>query len=199
MKNTDKHAEETRENILQAAEERFQTYGYNKTTMIEIASDVGMSAANLYRYYTNKQDIAAACAQQCIGSQIEMLRAAVQQTGLSAAEKLHQCTQEMLRYTHETTSQQPKLNELVNVIVSDRQDIVHNKIQQSCALLAEVLAQGNDSGEFAVDDVNKTAHTVYNALKLFHVPIFMSLYDLETLQQKARDVVDLLILGLAKR
>lgn len=198
-KDTDKQTEDIRENILDAAEARFQTYGYNKTTMSEIASDVGMSAANLYRYYTNKQDIAAACAQKCMSSQLELLRESVRQPGLSATQKLHQCTQVMLSYTHEIASQQPKMNELVNVIVSDHQDIVHFKIEQSCALIAEVLNQGNESGEFAITDTKKTAHTVHNALKLFHVPIFMNLYDLETLQQKATDVVDLLIQGLAKR
>jgi len=49
--------EETRQLILDAAFERFGHYGYNKTTMVEIAQDVGMSAANLYRYFENKQEI----------------------------------------------------------------------------------------------------------------------------------------------
>jgi hypothetical protein len=33
--------------ILQAAVNRFSEYGYNKTTMTEIADDAGMSAANM--------------------------------------------------------------------------------------------------------------------------------------------------------
>ena len=44
--------------ILDAAEARLLHFGYNKTTMAEIAEDAGMSAANLYRYFKNKQEIA---------------------------------------------------------------------------------------------------------------------------------------------
>ncbi|NOQ82264.1 MAG: TetR family transcriptional regulator, partial [Methylophaga sp.] len=39
---------DTRSQILSATEIRFSQYGYNKTTMAEIAKDCGMSAANLY-------------------------------------------------------------------------------------------------------------------------------------------------------
>lgn len=35
--------------ILKAAVNRFREYGYNKTTMAEIAKDIGMSTANIYR------------------------------------------------------------------------------------------------------------------------------------------------------
>jgi AcrR family transcriptional regulator len=46
--------------ILDAAHRRFSAYGFGKTTMAEIADDVGMSAANLYRYFENKLDLGAA-------------------------------------------------------------------------------------------------------------------------------------------
>ena len=43
--------------ILAAAVNRFSNYGYNKTTMAEIAEDAGMSAANIYRYYKIKKKL----------------------------------------------------------------------------------------------------------------------------------------------
>ena len=53
------------EQILNAAENRFRTYGFGKTTMAEIAGDIGMSTANLYRYYENKLAIGSAMAERC--------------------------------------------------------------------------------------------------------------------------------------
>ena len=53
--------------IIDAAIRRFSEYGYNKTTMAEIAEDAAMSAANLYRYFKNKQDIAAVCSLEKLG------------------------------------------------------------------------------------------------------------------------------------
>jgi len=191
--------EDIRIGILDAAEARFRTYGLNKTTMAEIAQDMGMSAANLYRYFKNKQDIAAACAQRCIGNQVELLREVVRIPGLSAADKLERCVLEMLRFTWETAHDQPKINELVNHVILEHSSIVHDKTRESCSLLAEVLAQGNESGEFEVADIVKTSETVYAALKMFHVPIFMSLYEHDELMMRARDVVSLLISGLRGR
>ncbi len=191
--------EDIRIGILDAAEARFRIYGLNKTTMAEIAHDTGMSAANLYRYFKNKQDIAAACAQRCISTQVDLLREVVRMPGLTAAEKLERCTLEMLRFTWETAHDQPRINELVNHVILKHSNIVHDKVRKSCSLLAEILAQGNESGEFEVNDVVKTAETVYAALKMFHVPIFMSLYSHEELERQARDMVALLISGLRGR
>jgi len=40
--------------ILKAAQKRLGLYGYEKTTMQEIAADIGMSKASLYYYYPDK-------------------------------------------------------------------------------------------------------------------------------------------------
>ncbi len=43
--------------ILDAARKRFAHYGLSKTTMTEIANDVGMSKAALYYYFTDKDTL----------------------------------------------------------------------------------------------------------------------------------------------
>ena len=77
--------EETRSRILDAAEARFRTYGYGKTTMAEIAADVDMSAANLYRFFENKLDIGAALAQHCFDEREKPLVEIVNAKSTSAA------------------------------------------------------------------------------------------------------------------
>ena len=46
--------EEKRKPILEAAQKRFAMMGYSKTSMIEIAKEVGISKAALYYYYPDK-------------------------------------------------------------------------------------------------------------------------------------------------
>jgi AcrR family transcriptional regulator len=43
--------------ILLAAQKRFGTYGFEKTAMHEIASDLGMSKASLYYYFPDKESL----------------------------------------------------------------------------------------------------------------------------------------------
>jgi TetR/AcrR family transcriptional regulator, repressor for uid operon len=48
---------ERREHILQAAERAFVRNGFHATTMQHVADEVGMSAGNLYRYFSSKEAI----------------------------------------------------------------------------------------------------------------------------------------------
>jgi len=185
--------------ILDAAEQRFRGYGYTKTTMAEVADDVDMSAANLYRYFNNKQDMAAACAQRCMSSRTDILRQLVRKKGLSASDKLRQFLMEDFRYTQNEAANQPKIVELISAVCHERTEIVHDKITEQCSLIGEILAQGNASGEFDIDDVAKTARVVYSSFTLFEVPIFLPLYSVEEFETMANGLVDLLLIGLTKR
>ncbi len=188
--------ETPKRHILDCAETRFRTFGYRKTTMSEIAEDAGMSAANIYRFYENKHDLAAACAQRCMRERTDLLRDAARKNTRSAAERLHGFVLTMLRYTHEMTADQPKINELVEMIASRKLEVVKAKNQAEIALIAEILAFGNQTGEFAVNDVVSAATTVHGALVLFNVPIFMALYPLARFEDMAEQTVKLLICGL---
>ncbi|HEC12110.1 MAG TPA: TetR/AcrR family transcriptional regulator [Acidiferrobacteraceae bacterium] len=198
MENTAIRIGDTRCQIVAAAEARFRTYGFTKTTMAEIAEDVGMSAANLYRYFENKQDIAAVCANRCMSEQIDVLRDVTQQPGLAAGERLVSFVLAMLRYTHEQASEHPKIDELVQIIAKEHQQLVHDKNMAIRELIAEILVQGNDSGEFDVADAEDTAHAIYSAIALFGIPLFMPLYSLGEFELRVKSVVKLLIRGLAK-
>lgn len=191
--------EGTRLQIVDAAEARFRIYGYRKTTMTEIAEDVRMSAANLYRYFEDKQDIAASCAGRCVGERLERLRAVIREPGISAAERLQSVVLTMLRYTHEQAHENKKINELVEIVVDERPQFIHDKNKAEQALLSEILAQGNASGEFDVSDVIATARAVHTATSFFNVPIFMGLYPLEEFEEVAKQVVVLLLRGLTRR
>lgn len=55
--NTETEFSEKREEILLAAQRRLGIYGYEKTTMNEIAKDISMSKAALYYYFPDKQSL----------------------------------------------------------------------------------------------------------------------------------------------
>ena len=197
--NDQKIIDDLRTQILDAAQSRFQQYGYGKTTMAEIAKDSDMSAANLYRYFKNKQDIAAACASRCMCEHQDIMRELVRQSRGSTSDTLRAYVVEGLKATHEMFIEQPKINELVEFIASERQDVVLEKMKAQHALITELLVQGNQSGEFNIDDVVTTARAVQSALTKFNVPIFMALHPIDEFVAMANEVVDLLLQGLSKR
>ena len=189
---------ETRAEILDAAQNRFRTYGMKKTTMAEIAEDVGMSAANIYRYFDNKLDLAAACASRCMGERIDLLREVVRRPNLSASDKLLEFLRASITFVHEQTCNQPKINELVDVVTHSRPELVQEKIESAQALYAEILAQGNNSGEFDIEDVLETARDLHAATVIFELPFFVGLYSEEEYQEMATSLIKTLVRGLRK-
>jgi len=189
----------TRARILDAAELRFQAYGYGKTTMTEIAEDVGMSAANLYRYFHNKLDIGVACSNRCLQGRIDRLRQAARSGGHGAGQRLERFFLEDLNVTHEIVSERPHINEMVELITTRKPELIKARIRDIVSLLAEILAYGNERGEFDVDDVVASAATVHAALVLFELPIFVGLYSHAEYSGQARALARLLVQGLSRR
>ncbi len=191
--------EDTRAQILEAAQQRFSKYGYGKTTMAEIAKDCSMSAANLYRFFENKHDIGANLSCQCLENQLTILNPIVDQNTHTAAARLEEFVLTLLRSIHQQWSENPHLDEMVNSICLERREIVEQHVQKKQELITTLIKEGNRLNEFDVVDPTKTAEAVLAALTLFVVPFMMSLFPLPELEHKAREVVSLILTGLRKR
>jgi AcrR family transcriptional regulator len=53
----EKNSSEIRERILKAARDLFSRYGFNKTTVDEIAKSARKGKATVYHYFSSKEDI----------------------------------------------------------------------------------------------------------------------------------------------
>ena len=189
-------AEEIKSLILDKAVDRFIRYGFGKTTMVEIAKDCGMSAGNLYRYFESKFDIGVGVAQLYICKAEQILRDVLKRPGLSPSQRLEAFVLEKLRFMHSQIIEQPNVQDLVDYILDDRWDLVerHRDVQNS--LMAEILSEGNRTGEFNVSDVVHTANAIYALTTKFRLPHFIKNVTLEGLEQEAKAGVDLMIRGI---
>ncbi len=88
---------------------------------------------------------------------------------------------------------------MVENITLERPEHIHEKVDSAQALLAELIAYGNTTGEFAVENVQDMAAYVHASIGVFEAPIFAHLYPLEYFEQAARGVTELLSKGLAIR
>ncbi len=193
-----KSSEEISQQILEAANQRFQQYGYNKTTMAEIAMDCDMSAANLYRHFKNKMDIVAQLARQCMGEVREKLLTIIMDDHRSASERLMEFAMCQLHHHYNEYMERPKLNELVDIVCQQHHHLVEEKIDSEQEMLTRLIAQGVDQGEFHSDDPHLDAEAVHAALTMISTPFFIPIFPIEVLEHKARHLVRLLLTGLQK-
>lgn len=194
-----KHGTSSKTAIIDAAEALFSERGYHDTTVAEIAARAGMSPANLYRHFENKEDIAAGCCYRYIEQKNQLMREVLERKRLTAAQRLEELIITLLRYTHEQTQEKPNLNQTVEVVISSRPEAVYDLLSGIQSIIAEILAQGNASKEFAVENVMATAETVFTAIIAFYTPLFMTLYPLPEFERRARAMAVLLVRGLVRR
>jgi len=190
---------ETRGNILDAAEVRFRRYGFAKTTMAELAGDCDMSAGNLYRYFDSKEEIGAQVAVRCIQNHEEIGRGVLERSALDASEKLETFVVSVTLDTYDRVIKDSELNDLVLHITEKRNDIVEPHIRALIDIIARMLAEGDASGEFEIDDLAMTARAVLLACKGVVHPLLLSECGADEAEANSRAVVRLLIRGLRGR
>ncbi|MDH6266239.1 AcrR family transcriptional regulator [Rhizobium sp. SG_E_25_P2] len=142
---------ETVTRILDAAERLFRHYGYAKTNVADIARDLGMSPANIYRFFTSKVEIhQAICGRMLMGSH-DMARQILSQP-ISATERLRQWGHAQHRMTVETMLDEEKVHEMVVVALERDWHVIDQHINRLHVLLTEAIRQGIEAGEFRDQD-----------------------------------------------
>jgi AcrR family transcriptional regulator len=194
-----KRHEEIKQAIIAAAMERLARYGYGKTTMAELASDCKMSAGNLYRYFMSKLDIAEEIARQSFIRTAERLREVVRRPNIPAVERLRSFLLEQMLITFQELEKDQHWIEMAEIVARERPHVANEGLARVRSLIAEILAMGNATGEFDIDDVNFTAEMIQSATFKFRYPQLFSGLTLDKLEREAEGVITLLIDGLRRR
>ena len=185
-----------RGNILEAAKKRFLHYGYAKTTMAEIASDCNMSPGNLYRYFPGKLDIAEAICTEAGEFAIAKLRDVMRRPGRTAKERLRDFLFADMRLTYDQLEYDKQVFEMARVVAQERPLFANRILALNRALLSEILAAGNASSEFLLEDVVFSAEMLQSATMKFRYPQLHSKLSYDKLERELDGVLHLLLNGL---
>ncbi|MDH5541835.1 MAG: TetR/AcrR family transcriptional regulator [Nitrospinota bacterium] len=195
--------EDIKGKILEAAMARFIHYGFHKTTMAEIAKDCGMSAANLYRFFQNKAEIIVTLALNHFEVTWEKMEAIVGNRTLASAEKLESFFVHLFRCNRDLLREKPNISEVVEFFLNERPDIVKEMVSREIVTLEKILVDGNDSGEFAIEDTAETARNFRMAFTPFIVTPFLlhimdnKVIDHGDLETRLKSLLKLLLKGIS--
>jgi AcrR family transcriptional regulator len=137
--------------ILDCAERLFRHYGYAKTTVADIAKDLGMSTANIYRFFASKTEIHQAVCGRMLGMSYDMAVQAAQMDA-SAADRLRAFVEGQYKLTLETMLDEEKVHEMVIVAIERDWHVIEKHVDRIHHVIAGVIAEGIASGEFAEQD-----------------------------------------------
>lgn len=142
--------------ILESAEKLFRVYGYAKTNVADIARDLGMSPANIYRFFRSKADIHEELARRML-AQNDTLARDIAALDLPAEERLRRFLLEMHRLTVETFLVEEKVHEMVVVAMEKQWPVIEAHIERQWRTAQSIIEDGIRNGEFPPQDSEVSA------------------------------------------
>jgi AcrR family transcriptional regulator len=188
---------DTRERILVVAERLFRQIGYQKTTVADIAKELRMSPANVYRFFDSKKAIHEGVARILMGEVEEAARAIMAGPGAAAA-RLRDLLITVHRMNSERYVGDSKLHEMVEIAMEESWEVCVAHMHCITEAIAGVIAQGVASGEFEAADVPLAAMCTCTAMMRFFHPQMIA-QAMNKPGPSIDQMVGFILVGLASR
>jgi AcrR family transcriptional regulator len=164
---------EVRDQIVQAATDHFSRYGYEKTTVSDLAKAIGFSKAYIYKFFDSKQAIGEAICTNCLSNIEAEVVAAV-----STAEEPNEQLRRMFRVAIEASlrlfSHDRKLYEIAETAAKQRWQAVVAYEDRLRSILREILQHGRSSGAFErKTPIDETTRAVYLVVRPYLNPLLL--------------------------
>ncbi|PWT77877.1 MAG: hypothetical protein C5B59_02960 [Bacteroidetes bacterium] len=183
--------------IVAGARTLFEKFGLKKTTMEDIAREVGKGKSSLYYYFPSKYEIFEAVVNQEIG---ELFK-----TAYKAIEKATTAKDKLKAYTRVRLGKINKMANLSQVIKNDLMDNMEVvlKIKKKHAatqvkMVKQIIAEGVAKGEFKKigdGDIDLTAFLFTATLTGISNPLCID-GEFPDLSQKVDEIVDVMVEGI---
>lgn len=184
-----------RNQIMVAANAHFSRYGFAKTTMTDLAKEIGFSKAYLYRFFDSKQAIGEAICSQTLGGILEDVMR-VSATG-SAMERLRALFRRLPELEAELFFEDRKLYDIVACSAAEKWPSSVAYCDRIVDLTRDIIIQGRESGEFErKTPLDETCRAIVQTMQPFVNPLMLQ-YNLDLLPTAPQEVTSLILRSLA--
>lgn len=159
-----------RDRIVAAAESRFRREGYGRTTVAEIAGDLRISTAYVYKFFPSKTAICeAVCGEVLSRIDAELWRIAT--ADAPPVERLDRLFRGLLSETVALLFKERKLHDMTKVAMDHRWASVERHKAAMRATVAHVIEEGRAAGVFeAATPLEEQTQAVASAMVAFAHP-----------------------------
>jgi AcrR family transcriptional regulator len=192
--------DDTRARIVETAEALFRRLGFAKTAVADIAAELGMSPANVYRFFPSKNAIVEAICKRCL-SEVEEKAWAVSRSKAPAAQRIERLILEILAYHKENLLTEQRVNDIVLVAIEHSWETIRAHKETMRTVVELILRDGIEAGEFEPVDPRTTAELILRSVVVFTHPVLIGqcLQDGEDIEAEARASVHFLLQAITPR
>ncbi|WP_144172622.1 TetR/AcrR family transcriptional regulator [Pseudomonas sp. Kh13] len=173
---------EVRDQIVAAATEHFRLYGYEKTTVSDLAKAIGFSKAYIYKFFESKQAIGEMICANCLRQIQADVRAAVDEVD-SPPEKLRRMLKALVEACLRLFFQDRKLYEIAASAASGNWPATLDYERFIEQTIREILQLGRKSGDFErKTPLDETTRAIHLVMRPCFNPLLLQ-YGLDTIEE----------------
>jgi AcrR family transcriptional regulator len=164
---------EVRDQVVAAATEHFSRYGYEKTTVSDLAKAIGFSKAYIYKFFESKQAIGEMICANCLREIEAEVRVAIAETDLPP-EKLRRMFKAITQASLRLFTQDRKLYEIAASAATERWQVVQTYEEHIQKMLEDILLAGRQTGDFErKTPLDETALAIYLVMRPYLNPLLL--------------------------
>ena len=197
MKSTPKEAKgknDKRETILHAAWALIRHYGYNKTTIDDIAKRAGVGKGTVYLYFASKTEIMLALTDltnQRITKELERIAS----EDKPPEERLRACVLYRIMTLYDLVHRYRHSEDVFASILPEIVERLDRVVRRHGELLGQIVAEGCGSGLLASDNPAATGQLLSNLFE-FLTPPYYRFKSRKALEKFTGEILDLILNGL---
>ena len=185
-----------REQIVNAAFEHFGHYGYEKTTVAELAKSIGFSKAYIYKFFDSKQAIGEVICANRLETIMTAVLAAVADAP-SASEKLPRLFRALTEAGSELFFHDRKLYDIAAVASREKWPSTERYAERLLKLIESIVVEGRQAGEFErKTPLDEATYAIYMVMCPFINPVQLQ-FNLEAAPTAAVILSSLILRSLA--
>lgn len=188
--------EQTKDKIMTVAGKMFARYGFQKTTVDEIARAAHKAKGSVYYYYASKEDLFKAV----VGQEISTLKKGLTKVIIDSTDATGMIRNYLMSRMilmkdavnyHE--SLKADFVEEYEFLTEDREDFTRFEID----LMKAILDRGVRENKFVIRDTFATAQVIILAMKAIEIPFYHQ-HKIQQYEQTIVELLDILIRGIEK-
>jgi AcrR family transcriptional regulator len=159
----------TRQRIIEAAEDVFRRFGSQKTNVVDVARELGVSHGSVYRHFDSKAALRDAVVEGWLRKVSDPLQK-IAESNAPPEQRLRAWFDTLRSIKRRKIDTDPHLFNVTREIFSETRGVVKDHIQMLIAQLERIIGDGVAAGVFSSDDPAATASAMFDAMARFHDP-----------------------------
>ncbi|MGH8158208.1 MAG: TetR/AcrR family transcriptional regulator [Rhodanobacter sp.] len=187
---------DVRTQIVEAATEHFSHYGYEKTTVSDLAKAIGFSKAYIYKFFGSKQAIGEVICADCLSTIMKAVDEAMA-AAPTASERLRRMFAALVEGGSGLFFRERKLYDIAAAAASGPWPAVRTYEDHVKKLVAQIIVEGRASGEFErKTPLDETANAIYLVMRPYVDPLLLQ-HNLDLAAEATVQLSGLILRSLA--